>query len=99
MSHNKDLTVSIITATYNSEKTIKHTLTSIASQDYRHIEHIIIDGQSTDNTLSIIREFPHVTKIISETDSGIYDAMNKGLQVCTGEIIGLLNSDDFYVSS
>jgi len=99
MSHNKDLTVSIITATYNSEKTIKHTLTSIASQDYRHIEHIIIDGQSTDNTLSIIREFPHVTKIISEPDSGIYDAMNKGLRMCTGEIIGLLNSDDFYVSS
>ena len=90
--------VSIITTAYNSEKTICDTLSSVASQDYPNIEHIIIDGRSTDNTLSIVSSFPHVAKIISEKDAGIYDAMNKGLQVCTGEIVGLLNSDDFYVS-
>ena len=99
MSHNRELTVSIITATYNSAKTIRDTLTSVASQDYPHIEHIIIDGLSTDNTLSIVSDFPHVAQIISEKDAGIYDAMNKGLRLCTGEIVGLLNSDDFYVSN
>lgn len=91
--------VSIITTTFNSEKTIRDTLTSVASQDYPQIEHIIIDGRSTDKTLSLISGFPHVTKVISEKDSGIYDAMNKGIRICTGEIVGLLNSDDFYVST
>ena len=91
--------VSIITTAYNSEKTIRDTLISVASQDYPNIEHIIIDGNSTDKTLSLISGFAHVTKVISEKDSGIYDAMNKGLRVSTGEIIGLLNSDDFYVST
>ena len=91
--------VSIITAAYNSEKTIRDTLSCVASQDYPHIEHIIIDGRSTDNTLSIVSGFPHVAKIISERDAGIYDAMNKGIRMCTGEIVGLLNSDDFYVSN
>lgn len=91
--------VSIITATYNSAKTIRDTLEAVASQDYPHIEHIIIDGRSTDTTLAIVSEYPHVARIISEKDEGIYDAMNKGLRICTGEIIGLLNSDDFYVSN
>ena len=91
--------VSIITTTFNSEKTIRDTLTSVASQDYPQIEHIIIDGRSTDKTLSLISGFPHLTKVISEKDSGIYDAMNKGIRICTGEIVGLLNSDDFYVST
>lgn len=90
--------VSIVTATYNSEKTIRDTLVSVASQDYPHIEHIIVDGLSTDNTLSIVREFPHVARIISEKDAGIYDAMNKGIMASTGDIVGCLNSDDFYVS-
>ena len=91
--------ISIITATYNSAATISDTLRSVASQDYSEIEHIIVDGGSTDDTLSIVSQFPHVARVISEKDNGIYNAMNKGLRVCTGEIIGLLNSDDFYVST
>jgi glycosyltransferase len=91
--------VTIITATYNSGKTIRDTLASIASQDYPHIEHLIVDGKSADDTLSVVAEFPHVTHVISEKDQGIYDAMNKGIQLAKGDIIGLLNSDDFYVSA
>jgi glycosyltransferase involved in cell wall biosynthesis len=91
--------VTIVTATYNSEKTIRDTLVSVALQDYPRIEHVIVDGLSTDNTLSIVREYAHVAKIISEKDAGIYDAMNKGIKACTGDIIGILNSDDFYVSN
>ena len=90
--------VTIVTATYNSEKTIRDTLISVASQDYPRIEHVIVDGASKDNTLSIVREYPHVSRIISEKDAGIYDAMNKGITSSAGDIIGLLNSDDFYVS-
>jgi glycosyltransferase len=91
--------VSIITATYNSASTIRDTLDSVAEQTYSNIEHIIIDGLSKDNTLDIVREYPHVAKIISESDKGIYDAMNKGIQYCTGDIIAILNSDDFYASN
>jgi glycosyltransferase len=90
--------VSIITATYNSSATIKDTLESIAKQTYHNIEHIIIDGASTDNTLAIVNNYPHISKIISEKDNGIYDAMNKGIDTATGEIIGILNSDDFYTN-
>ncbi len=90
--------VSIITATYNSGKTVRDTLQSIADQTYPGIEHIVVDGGSQDNTLSIVSEFPHVAKVVSEPDKGIYDAMNKGINLATGEIIALLNSDDFYVS-
>jgi len=89
--------VSIITATFNSSTTIKDTLTCIRQQDYHAIEHIIVDGSSTDDTLKIIGQFPHVAKIISEKDEGIYDAMNKGIAAASGEIIGILNSDDVYV--
>ena len=88
--------ISIITATYNSANTIKDTLASVAAQQYPFVEHIIIDGSSKDETLVIIDEFKHVSKVISEKDNGIYDAMNKGVQLATGEIIGILNSDDFY---
>jgi len=91
--------VSIITVTYNSASTIRDTLESVAQQTYSNIEHIIIDGLSKDNTLEIVNEYPHVAKIISESDKGIYDAMNKGIQYCTGEVIAILNSDDFYASS
>jgi len=90
--------VTIVTATYNSEKTIRDTLSSLATQDYPRLEHVIVDGLSTDNTLAIVREFPHVSRVISEKDKGIYDAMNKGINSSSGDIIGLLNSDDFYVS-
>ncbi len=88
--------ISIITASYNSAATIRDTLTSIAVQQYGDIEHIIIDGLSADNTLIIVKEFPHVAKVVSGKDKGIYDAMNKGVQLASGEVIGILNSDDFY---
>jgi glycosyltransferase involved in cell wall biosynthesis len=88
--------ISIITATFNSAATIRDTLGCIASQQYPLIEHIIVDGLSNDNTLAIVKEFPHVASIVCEKDKGIYDAMNKGVQKATGDIIGILNSDDFY---
>jgi glycosyltransferase len=90
--------ISIITATYNSAATVRDTLTCIAEQQYANIEHLIVDGLSKDNTLAIVKEFSHVAKVISEKDKGIYDAMNKGVQLATGDIIGILNSDDFYTS-
>lgn len=91
--------ISIITVTYNSEKTIVDTIESINSQTYSDIEHIIIDGGSKDRTLDIIRSKSNrILKVISEPDDGIYDAMNKGIQNATGEIIGILNSDDFLAS-
>ena len=91
--------VSIITATYNSAKTIIDTILSVNSQDYKDIEHIIIDGKSKDNTLELIKNTPNrVVKIISEPDKGIYDAMNKGIALATGDIIGILNSDDYWKS-
>ena len=87
--------ISIITVTYNSAATIRDTLDCITKQDYASIEHIIIDGASTDQTLEIVKDYP-LAKIVSEPDNGIYDAMNKGLNLATGDIIGILNSDDFY---
>lgn len=95
---NKKLKISVITTCLNSEKTIKNNLISVANQKYTEIEHIIIDGKSNDNTLMIVKEFPHVKKMISEIDSGIYDAMNKGIDNSTGDIISFLNSDDFYTN-
>jgi glycosyltransferase involved in cell wall biosynthesis len=89
------LKISIITVSYNSGSTIEDTIKSVANQRYPNIEYIIVDGLSTDNTLEIVRRYPNiVTKIISEIDGGIYDAMNKGIALCTGGIIGLINSDD-----
>ena len=70
--------LSIITVSYNSEKTISETLQSVAIQTYKDFEHIIIDGNSSDNTISICNSFPHVSKIIYEPDNGLYDAFNKG---------------------
>lgn len=89
--------ISIITVCYNSERTIADTLTSIQQQDHKDIELIVIDGASTDNTLKIVRQFGAVvTKLVSEPDKGIYDAMNKGITLATGEIVGFLNSDDVF---
>lgn len=88
--------VSIITATYNSAATLRDTLESVKRQTYSNIEHLIIDGGSSDNTLEITEYFPHIARIVSEPDKGIYDAMNKGILNSTGDIIGILNSDDFY---
>lgn len=95
--------ISIITATYNSEKTIEDTLKSVISQTYDNYEHIIIDGKSSDKTLDIIKKYEKKYKgrliVISEKDKGIYDAMNKGIKHATGDIIGILNSDDKYYDS
>ena len=88
--------ISIITASYNSAATIGDTLQSISMQNYDNIEHIIVDGASSDNTLEIVSYFPHVSKVISEIDNGIYDAMNKGVALATGHVVGILNSDDVY---
>ena len=92
--------ISIITATYNSEAHIADCVRSVNSQTYDNIEHIIIDGASKDNTVKIIEETPNrVAKIVSEPDKGIYDAMNKGINLATGDVIGILNSDDFFTSN
>jgi len=91
--------ISIITATYNSAAAIADTLSSISSQDHPDIEHIIVDGGSTDGTLDLIDDFPHVAKLISGKDDGIYDAMNKGISVASGQVIGILNSDDIYTDT
>lgn len=91
--------ISVVTVTYNSASTIRTTLQSVADQTWKDIEHIIIDGNSKDRTLEIANEFKHVAKIISENDEGIYDAMNKGIMNATGNIIGFLNSDDWFYSN
>jgi glycosyltransferase involved in cell wall biosynthesis len=88
--------LSIITATYNSAATVADTLASVAGQTYPQVEHVIVDGLSKDNTLVIVADFPHVAQVHSGKDKGIYDAMNKGLDLATGEVIGILNSDDVY---
>lgn len=91
--------VSIVTITYNSAKTLGSTLESVKSQDYPDIEHIIVDGLSTDDTMQIVGQFSHVSKVISERDQGLYDALNKGILMATGDIVGLLHSDDFLAST
>ncbi|WP_417536720.1 glycosyltransferase family 2 protein [Methylophaga sp.] len=93
------LSVSIITVCFNSEATIRGTLESVRSQDYEKIEHVVIDGASSDSTLSIVSQFRDtVSTVISEPDCGLYDAMNKGVHAATGDIVGILNSDDFFES-
>ena len=92
--------VSIITITYNSAETIEDTIQSVLSQDYPNVEYIIVDGASKDSTLEIVERYrSSISKIISERDKGIYDAMNKGVTLATGDVIGILNSDDFYADS
>ena len=93
------MTVSIITACYNAAGTIGDCLESIRTQRYPAIEHIVVDGASKDDTLAIVESYPHVARVISEHDTGIYDAMNKGIGCATGEIIGLLNADDMYIDN
>lgn len=94
--------ISVVTTTFNSGRTVRHTIESLLSQTYEDFEHIIIDGGSNDDTLDIIMEmeprYKGRLKWISEPDKGIYDAMNKGIRMATGDVVGLLNSDDFYSS-
>lgn len=92
--------ISIITVCYNSAATLEDAIISVLAQSYPDIEHIIVDGGSTDGTSSILKNYEgRVAKIVSEPDEGIYDAMNKGINLSTGDAIGVLNSDDFYVSN
>jgi glycosyltransferase len=91
--------ISIITTCHNSSKTIEDTINSVLSQDYDNIEYIIIDGNSKDDTHKIIAKYKNkISQIVSEPDEGIYDAMNKGIKLTTGHIVGFLNSDDLYAS-
>lgn len=92
--------ISIITATFNSEQTLRDTLDSILRQTYKDVECIIVDGASKDGTMDIVREyeprFEGRMRWVSEPDMGIYDAMNKGIRMASGDVVGVLNSDDFY---
>ena len=90
--------ISIVTVTYNSASTLRDTIESVLAQTYKDIEYIIVDGLSKDNTMNIVREyepkFNGKMRYVSEKDSGLYDAMNKGFKMATGEVVGLINSDD-----
>jgi len=98
--NNRAMLVSIITITYNSENYLEETIKSVISQDYSNIEYIIIDGGSIDGTPNIIKKYrSKISKWISEPDEGISDAMNKGIRMASGEIIGIIHSDDFYADS
>lgn len=95
--------VSIVTVCFNSQKTISQTLESVLNQSYDNIEYIVVDGDSSDNTVEIVRrqekafmQKGYTLKIVSEPDKGIYDAMNKGVHISSGELIGIINSDDWY---
>ena len=92
--------LSVVTPVYNGEKTIEKTMKSVLSQGYDNLEYIIIDGGSTDKTTAIvnsyIEKYGSIIKLVSEKDNGIYDAMNKGIGLATGEIVGIINSDDYY---
>ncbi len=96
----QEILVSVLTPCYNSAKTIQKTLECIEKQTYQNIEYIIVDGGSTDDTLKIIEQhrkrLPERFTLISEKDNGIYDAMNKGIQLAKGKVIGIVNSDDWY---
>ena len=92
--------ISIITVCYNSAKTIEKTFQSVQSQTYKNIEYIVVDGGSKDTTLEIVQKYKElVSHFVSERDKGLYDAMNKGLKLATGDLIGILNSDDIFHDS
>lgn len=89
--------ISVITVVFNGAATLEHTIRSVIGQTYDNVEHIIIDGGSTDATLDILRKYEdNIDYWVSEKDNGIYDAMNKGIRLATGDVVGILNSDDFY---
>ena len=99
-SDKQEPTISVVTVCYNSERTIRRTLESVRGQTYGNIEYVVVDGGSTDGTLAVLDEYRHViAKFVSEPDSGVYDAMNKGVRMATGDWIHILNSDDFYAAS
>lgn len=95
----RDLKISVITGVYNAQNTVAECIESVLRQNFKNVEYIIIDGGSTDNTLKIIEKYrDKVNVIVSEPDKGVYDAMNKGIALATGDIVGTLNADDYYAS-
>lgn len=88
--------ISIITVSFNSAATIRQTIESVLAQDYPALEYIVVDGASKDGTVEVLKSFGDKIKFISEPDKGIYDAMNKGVKMATGEVIGTIGGDDFY---
>jgi len=96
----KDILVSVITVSLNSSATIRDAIQSVLNQSYHHIEYIVIDGGSTDGTVDIVNSFGEkISKFTSGHDSGIYDAINKGIRLATGNVVGILNSDDFFFNN
>lgn len=95
--------ISIITVCFNSEQTVEDTINSVLYQSYKNYEYIIVDGKSTDNTVNIIKKYEPLfngkLKYISEKDSGLYDAMNKGIKIASGDIIGIINADDILANN
>ncbi|MCD8182162.1 MAG: glycosyltransferase [Bacteroides sp.] len=88
--------VSIITSCFNREATIRQAIESVLAQDYPDLEYIVVDGASTDGSLKVIREYrDRISTLISEPDKGMYEAINKGIRAATGDIVGLVHSDDF----
>jgi glycosyltransferase involved in cell wall biosynthesis len=96
------LKISLVTVTYNSSLTLPYTILSVLSQTYYNVEYIIVDGESKDSTVEIIKKyesgFNGRLKWVSEKDGGLYDAMNKGIRMSSGDIIGFLNSDDYFTT-
>lgn len=91
--------ISVITITYNSEKTLRDTIESVLGQSYKDIEYIIVDGKSKDSTCDIVREYgDRISQFVSEKDNGLYDALNKGIRMATGDVVGFMHSDDIYAS-
>ena len=98
MDKDKALKVSIITVVRNNKETVKNAIDSVLGQTYKNIEYIVVDGASTDGTVEMVRSYgDKISQFISEPDSGLYSAMNKGISLATGDVIGILNSDDFYI--
>lgn len=97
-THEIEVKISIITVVWNNKETIKDSIDSVLNQTYKNIEYIIIDGASSDGTVEVVKSYgDKITRFVSEKDNGLYDAMNKGIGLATGHIIGILNSDDFYI--
>jgi glycosyltransferase involved in cell wall biosynthesis len=92
--------ISIITVSYNNAGTIADAINSVLAQTYKEIEYIVVDGASTDGTKDIVASFgQRISRFISEPDKGLYDAINKGIRIASGEIVGILNSDDFFCNN
>lgn len=97
MALSKQIKISIITVVYNAESYLESCIQSVLSQNYSNIEYIIIDGASTDGTLQIIDQYKSkISHFVSEPDKGLYDAINKGISLATGEVVGILNADDYF---